>query len=316
LEAAEFAWRRKAAFNHGTRVEAEASIEASRRGLAALPFPTPAWFVHRLDYLAADIRCTSGDTESCLALMESSVPTLIANTQTAGEVMQIQFNFGVALREAGRHDEADALLRKLLEARRLAGTSRHPYAGGQYVYVAANLRMKGDYIAAATVLDAVPEFDAITGEGGVNPRRYQRMIEWERARLLLDEARPAAALALLKTQAPLAGEFDFDLFEYEQVLGAAMCGTGANAQGLVHLKKALVMAKKDDDLSPNTPWIAHLRARTALCAAAAGDMALAREQARLARASFNAQPGVSPYYKKPSQQLDRLLGIRPPSPGG
>jgi hypothetical protein len=309
MEAADFAWRRKAAFNHGSTAEAESSIDASRRSLAALPFPTPPWFLDRLDFLKGNLRVDDGEITTGLKLLETSVPALLTVNQSESRAREMQWMLGSALMFAGRHEEADLWLRRAMETRRRIGEGRHPYAAFDYMAIATNLSMKADYAAAAAVLDSMPKVDSITGEGGANPQRYARMGEWSRALLLLDQGQPGAALRLLQSNAPLEGEFDFDIAEFEERIGEAQCRYGAAPLGLVHLKKALASAE-GQKLSPNAPWIAALRAKLGLCALAAGDSALARQSANRARAAFNAQPGVSPYYKKPLEALDRKLGLR------
>ncbi len=57
----------------------------------------------------------------------------------------------------------------------------------------------------------------------------------------------------------------------------------------------------------HSPYLAYLRSVTGLCALAHGQRARAVEQARLAHASFEAQPGVSPYFKRPLAKLEQLL---------
>ena len=59
--------------------------------------------------------------------------------------------------------------------------------------------------------------------------------------------------------------------------------------------------------SPNAPQLARLRAIAGLCALAIGERKRAEEMAALSRRTFEAQPGVSPYFKKPLAQLEEQL---------
>ena len=309
MAAAQFAFRRKAAFDHGTNAEALASIETSRQRLAALPFPTPEVFAHRLDFMAGTLRFYWGEIGAGLGLLEASVPRLVAAPHSPAEEGIWNGALAAALTTAGRHDEADPLLRKALESAIQSGWGRHPYSVSAYMGVAKNLRMKGDHKAAAAALADIPKFDAISGEGGVDPDRYGRFADWERAWLLVDQGKHAQAIKLLRAQAPKEeGGFAADLREYHEALGVALCGGGDPLHGLSYLTRALGESAKLDE-SPHAPWTANLRAEAGLCALAAGQTAMARDLARQAHAAFRAQPDVSPYYKKPSQQLDRMLGI-------
>jgi tetratricopeptide (TPR) repeat protein len=310
MAAAQFAFKRKVAFDHGTNAEALASIDASRQRLAALPFPTPEGFAHRLDFMAGNLRFYWGEIGAGLGLVEASVPRLMAVPHSPGEEGVWEGSLANGLLIAGRHEEADPLLRKALESAIQSGWGRHPYTVGAFVNVAKNLRMKGDHEAAATALAAIPTFDAISGEGGVDPGRYGRFADWERAMLLEDQGKHAQAIKLLRAQAPKEeGGFAADLREYHEALGVALCGGGDQLHGLPYLTRALGDSAKLDE-SHYAPWTARLRAEAGLCALAVGQVAMARDMARQAHDAFSAQPDVSPYYKAPSQKLDRLLGIR------
>ena len=62
------------------------------------------------------------------------------------------------------------------------------------------------------------------------------------------------------------------------------------------------------------PELGRARAAAGLCALADGQRKRAEELAAEARASFAAQPDVSPYFKRRSERLDRLLGVAPVPP--
>jgi D-alanyl-D-alanine carboxypeptidase len=62
------------------------------------------------------------------------------------------------------------------------------------------------------------------------------------------------------------------------------------------------------------PELARARAVTGLCALANSQYQRATDLARLARASFVAQPEVSAYFKQPSARLDSQLRLRTTAP--
>jgi len=71
-----------------------------------------------------------------------------------------------------------------------------------------------------------------------------------------------------------------------------------------------VMAQQAAKSYEHSPTLAHLRSVAGLCALAAGRRDTATAMAQLSRQAFVAQPGVSPYYKAPLQQLESALGRR------
>ena len=188
---------------------------------------------------------------------------------------------------------------------------KHPYAVFYITMRAQNLRMMGQFDGAMAVLDAAPQFPAITGEGGANAMRYAREVDWERGKVLIDRQDFSAALALLKAHQPLDGELLGDRADYEEMRGVAECGVGLASAGLPRLQRA-VGALADPAEVATAPWRAHLHGRLGLCALAAGDRGLAVESARLARAAFVAQPLVSPYCKAALFKLERALGLKLP----
>lgn len=63
--------------------------------------------------------------------------------------------------------------------------------------------------------------------------------------------------------------------------------------------------------APNLRRAVRASAVTGWCALHAGDRTAAQRHAAQARATFTAQPGVSPYDKAPLVKLERALGVRP-----
>ena len=306
----EFAWRRRAAFGHGTTAEAVAVLERSEAALAALPLPTPAWLMQKLAFERGHLLASAGDVQRGLALMEPNAAPLMAVAPRPADRSNVMRLTASALSWSGRHDAAEVMMAEAMAQSRSMGMSNHPYVIFLTTMRARNLSMAHRFDEALALLDAAPNVAAINGEGGVNPMRYAREVHWERAQVLLDKQEHGAALAVLRTTEPLQGEFDSDVVSYEEMRGTAECGTRQTRVGLPHLKQALALSDPSD--APHAPWTALRRVRLGLCALAAGDRALALESARLARAAFVAQPQVSPYFKAPLRQLERALGLRLP----
>ena len=308
---ARFAWFRREAFQMGTTAEALAVIQGSEAALAGLALPTPESFAQELAYMRGEVLLIAGDVQHALELIEPNAPPLLASSSTPVEGRRVLTTLARAQMWSGRHETADKALREVVDALRNDGWIKHPYAVSYITMRAQNLRMMGQFDAAMAVLDAAPQFPAITGEGGTNAMRYAREVDWERSKVLIDREAFPAALALLKTHQPLDGELAGDRADYEEMRGVAECVVGLARDGLPRLKRALGELADPADVA-TAPWRAHLHGRLGLCALAAGDRGLALESARLARAAFVAQPLVSPYCKAPLFKLERALRLRLP----
>jgi tetratricopeptide (TPR) repeat protein len=308
---ADFAYQRHMGMHHISSSEAAAVLDRTQAALAALSLPTPASFSQRLAFRRGALLGYSGELKRGLELLDANLAPLQALASTPNEEEGLLASMIYPLIWSGRFEAADATSRALLESRRRGGLANHPYTVFSYVLRAQNLRMAGKFEEAKAALDATPSVPAITGAGNVNPLRFARMVDWERAQVFIDRQDFAAALALLKGKEPMEGELKEDFADYEEMRGVAECSAGHAREGLFRLKQALVNLAKPDD-SPNAPWTAHLRGRVGLCALAAGDRTLALESARVARKAFEAQPQVSPYAKAPLYKLERALGQKLP----
>jgi len=87
--------------------------------------------------------------------------------------------------------------------------------------------------------------------------------------------------------------------------GRALCALGRTAEGLPLLEQSTVQLSSKH--YAHSPELAHVRSHTGLCALKAGQRDRATALAQLSRQAFVAQPGVSPYYKAPLQQLESAL---------
>jgi hypothetical protein len=90
--------------------------------------------------------------------------------------------------------------------------------------------------------------------------------------------------------------------------GRALCSLGRAGEGLPMLEE--VIARLAGKQYAHSPYVAHLRSVAGTCALRAGGRDKAVVLADLSRQAFAAQPGVSPYYKAPLQQLESALDRR------
>ncbi|WP_280151148.1 hypothetical protein [Piscinibacter sp. XHJ-5] len=78
-------------------------------------------------------------------------------------------------------------------------------------------------------------------------------------------------------------------------------------EGLRHLE-AGIAARVSHGSYRADPELARARAVAGACALASGDRKSAERLAQAAREAFVEQPDVSPYFKRPSETLDRRPG--------
>jgi tetratricopeptide (TPR) repeat protein len=309
FEAAEFATN---LFSYGSITPSEAidQISRDRALLAASNLPIPEWYFPYLDRNLAFVKLTSGDVTTGIPLFESSETLLRKSLGPDPERRQTALALGVAMMMSGRHDMADKLLREALDLTIAAGQGLHPYSAIEYAYVAENLRVAGKLEDDKQFLDAVPHFEPLRGEGA-DADTYNNLLTYERVSLLLDKGDAKGAIQLLKISRPEAAD-EFRTAYYQGMLGRAHCLNHQGAIGLPLQKIALAFAAEKRNLDPGHPDFGYGWAEMGLCALGVGDKASARNYAARARKVFAIQPGVSPYYKKPLQRLERLLG-NPPS---
>jgi hypothetical protein len=92
------------------------------------------------------------------------------------------------------------------------------------------------------------------------------------------------------------------------LIGEALCASGRTSEGR-HTLNAGVASLVESGVHRDNPEVARARAIAGRCALAAGDRRQAVELAWQAREAFIKQPDVSSYFKKPSEELDRSLGM-------
>jgi serine/threonine-protein kinase len=285
-----------------------ARLKDLRRELQAQSFAFPAWFLSKIDFYMGVCNTGDGFVTEGLQLLDSSANAVRDHLMNPMEKANYVNQIGSALMHAGRHDEADAVLRQGLEIYRRILPESSPGMAYPYVFVAINLTMDGRLDEAESFLRAVPQFDA--WKGGVaesDPDITTLVAVWELGRLRLAQGRAKEALALYERSPPGQSADERDFNRYRSFLGESLCGVGRLSEGLKSLEESLSGMQRVEAASPAAPWTARVQAAAGLCALAAGKPAAARAYAAAARAAFTSQPGVSPYYKAPYLLLERRL---------
>jgi tetratricopeptide (TPR) repeat protein len=294
--------------------EATTQILRSRASLAASELPVPASYLPECDELLAEIKLWTGDVTTGLALYEASQASLRKTLGPDSNRRQTALTLGIAMMMSGSHDLADKLLREALELTIAAGQGLHPFTVEEYARVSENLRKAGKLDEAKRFLDAVPHFEPLRG-GGPGYDDYGKILAYERVQLLMDKGDGKGAIQLLKAN-PWGGTAAQETAYYEGMLGHAFCLNHQVTIGLPLLKKSLAYATEKMDPYPGDPDFGQSWAEAGLCAFETGDKAAAHRYAAKARKVFAIQPGVSPYYKKSLQKLERLLGNNLAAPKG
>jgi hypothetical protein len=285
--------------------EARAAIERDRSAIAArgplVPDTVKAW----IDFDLGSAYVLWGNVELAEPLISSSASTLRPRTEALLKRFELSVYQGALAMFAGRHDQADIFLRERLEVRKLLDGGRHPFAAYDYAYIALNLGMQGRLDEAEAVLASAPEFEAIKG-AAKNPLEYRQAIHRALARIRLERGDPVFALAQLPPESSDEHEWS-PPFDDRLLRGEILCALGRRAEGLALMNASIEEGRAHS--YQHHPELTRARAAAGLCALADGQRKRAEELAAEARASFVVQPDVSPYFKRPSERLDRLLGV-------
>ena len=258
----------------------------------------------------AGVRVTYGDFEGTVASLEETVPALLQAVQNPDVEWGMPQSLGLALTHVGRHQDAAIWLVRALQSR-LKDRPTHPWNLVGYFYVADNLRMSGQVAEARSVVEAGARHIApLRGIGEKNAQRHRYMLEWMRARLLLDEGQHAEALHALRTYPAQLDENIWDIANYQGDVGEALCAAGNPGLGLTHLLDG-IQRKIAFYENLHAPWIMRMQALAAMCARDAGKLVVARELAVLARATLARHSVLSAYYTRPVLALeDGFVGLR------
>jgi len=244
-----------------------------------------------------------GNLEQAVVLLQDAVPRVLASTDSYWHRARVGMAVAVTQAMTGRHDEVRAMFERLASRRAQTSGPRHPSIVGFRLLIAINESMAGRGDAALAIIDALPEAGY-----RFNGQDEDTVVAWVRARVLADMGRyPEAAVALQGREAAVEDQ--------RVTRGEVLCGTGQLGRGRAILDD--VLGKREPQRHPDDPRLAELRAKAGLCALAAGDRDRAHQLAAQAQEAFRHQPGVSPYYRRPLDQLQEALAAPPrrPPPG-
>jgi len=279
-------------------------LERNRALLASTTVPVPPVIIARADRNLGQSFLLWGDIAAADRLFASSMPVLAASDSPSKQSF-INLLLAWLAYQKGRHTEADRLLHDIVQkdvAQRVPGTGTSPFDAYDFIHAARSLAMQGRFDEAEALLEQAGPVQTMNGQA-IRPDAYSDAVVWALARIKLDRGDVAAALALMKP-------FDLDqsdhLVEDRRLLvGESECRLGLHERGLARLLAAI--NTWTPEVYPHNPYLARARAVAAKCAFDAGNRVQARTLAALARASFDAQPNVSSYFKAPLVQVERQL---------
>ncbi|MEO8508195.1 MAG: protein kinase, partial [Betaproteobacteria bacterium] len=273
--------------------EAIEAVSGAKQIIARQGRRIPESIRARVDFDLGWIFANWGNVERAYGLQTGAVATLRPNAQSPFALQVLETSVGIDAMETGRHQEADQLLRRGLEWRKINSLSGGVGLSHGYIAVAWNLLMQGRYDEADQVLDTSPPSMELVSA---------------KALIKLERGDAPGALQLLESIEPQAPMFEAFANEVQVTRGRALCGTGRPLEGIPLLED--VINRQAAKVYEHSPNLAHLRSLAGLCALATGRRDTAVALADLSRRAFLAQPGVSPYYKAPLQKLELALAGR------
>ena len=266
----------------------------------------PPEVLAEVEVYRADASCYWGEMALAKQLLETNGPLVLQSKRSLrAQAFILPALVGCAM-GFGDHDAADRYARQLMETQIKMGAGSVPWAAGHWWAIAINLSMQGRHHEAEDLLLKAPAFDNAREDtdsmhADVIPLGLLQVRldsgDFPRAQQTLPSNWPPRKNASRQQQTGIA---------YMQALyGELMCASGQQKIGLeyLHLAEDFFVSFR----SPNSPQLAQLRAIAGLCALAIGERKRAEEMAALSRRTFEAQPGVSPYFKKPLAQLEEQL---------
>ena len=288
--------------------EAASVIERSRLFLGSGLSMIPASVLAQVDYDLGRVDARWGSLTDAEHLIKSSAPAVEASSDNPYVQWDLLFTQGDIEMKTGRHEAADAHFREILKLSRTTPSANIPFAAYEWVPVALNLTMAGKCREAQEFLGSAPVFGIFTADS-VAGRDYARAIPLvlARARLACKDVDGAMRALPIRTEPgteTMYGSMTPDL----GVAGEVFCAAGRRVEGLPLLLQSI--AAIASRVSDNDPGLARLRAVAGLCASDSGQQSLARQLAGQAKHAFELQPGVSPYFKAPLEQLSKSLKRR------
>jgi eukaryotic-like serine/threonine-protein kinase len=285
-----------------TRIERALSLLAERGRLV------PSVVRANIELDLGMVYLVNGDILRAEPLISKSIPILSAGAVSSAWQVYLAEAQGKLATYVGKHDQARALLQQALALRASAGEEESSAdVEMDRLWLSWNLQMQGQFEEALGMLGPTPN----TGPRG---SRRASVVEGNqsiydaRADVLLDAGDPRAALELIPPES-VVGNQPGRWMDYRRLTrGAALCATKRTHEGLAMLQTAIANDARRSHA--NSPILARNRAIAGLCALRAGQRTIARELADLAHEAFLVQPGVSSYFKQPSERLDTMLADR------
>jgi tetratricopeptide (TPR) repeat protein len=282
--------------------EARAAIERGRATIAAHAAVVPESLSAQIDFDLASLYEVWGDFVTARPLLERSLPIMKRKGEDARDWNGIAVAEALAAIYSGRHDDAAAIYRRINERRHREGLDQLPNGGYYYAVEALNLVMARRFDEADAALNEAPR-PASPRYAGPSTVFFRDVVANTSARVQLERGNPAEAARLMR---PLSDNslVRFPMDEW-MLHGEVLCNLGRYAEGLRMLEHSL--SAEAPQFYPHHPFLARDQAVAGLCALAAGQRQRAVELAAQARESFVVQPSVSPYFKRPLEQLERML---------
>jgi eukaryotic-like serine/threonine-protein kinase len=286
---------------------AASTIERNLREVTAGDMYVPRDLGANVKLRLGSIYLYAGNIAQASKLVSEAADVLRPIADSASKRIRVaQAQANVAILE-GHHSQADALLHEVMDLRAAMSGGTSLVSGVDHSWLAWSLQMQGRFDEALEVLASSPQAAASDNQAARSTTDPQPVID-ARADVLLDAGDPAAAIALIPPSS-FESEMSDRWADYRRLtVGAAMCASHRTAEGLALLLAGIAgEAKRSDERSP---IVARNRAIAGICALSRHQRRVAELLASQARTAFLAQPGVSSYFKKPSEQLDRLLSHR------
>jgi tetratricopeptide (TPR) repeat protein len=280
--------------------EAFKTIERDRAALRAHNPPLPGWYFAQVEYRLGLLYVDWGDIEHGYPLIARAVRS--PEWQVQGPVSD-WWGLNSIVLAASRSDQ---VAEAELQAREMIAIGKRWQKADelQYSYypLAAALMHARRYAEAEATL---AEFDAMPGVASGLAKDSDAHVTPDEVRMLIPLERGDAKAVVEMTDhlKPKDGIHDDEVAWLARA--AALCATGRTDAGLDLFAQWLPRLATDRyEASPN---VAYWRARMGLCALQAGRKQQAREASVLATAAIVKQPGVSPHFKAPVVELEKLM---------
>ncbi len=283
-----------------------AALEKVRETLAGLGAVVPADLRADVDIKLASCRVGWAEFDEAQRLLDASAALYLGARPSPRRTFDVEGPRLTILEARGEHDRTVDGIRRFIELRRRMGNAALTFEAGDWIDMARNHIMAGEFVKAEAVLSGMPRFgdlsvDQISGTG------YQRWLPVERARLLLAQGQPGAAWAAMPRLLNPEPQ-NYPVHNAPSVRGEILCAQGQRRQGVALLRESI--RELAPYLGPGDPWLARMRAVAGRCALALGQRNEATADAQAARVALAMHSRVSPWFETPVRQLEQALKQR------